>query len=431
MGATRDPSTQEETPDETRGLDPHSASTFDDDPIVILPDEDDERAVEAAAPPPPAPPVSPPPGKVVRIVKRGPPAPAPVPMPAQKRSAPVAPAPKTNAPPAARAVDPRSQALEQAQERLHKHDDAEIDQEVADERATRRHIAAPWLFRVAAWLVVGLLFVLFLAARDYYFTPLAKRALHHWHHWLRPSGTLGLTLAIGGTLLMLSSLLYVLRKSRASWQRLGSLRDWLGVHTLAGLVGPALILFHAAFLPTSAMGLVGLCAMVIVVSSGLVGRHFLSSVPKTVQGKELEFETIRRRLSIYREKLLGFGLDPKLLPIDAKPAGVARSPWLVKALFVVLWGDRQGRKDFARLRKAVQKRQDLYVEMERVLILARKLCLERQALLRYRELKTVVAAWRFFHLWFTVVLFVGVAYHVAVALKFGALFSVPFSGGGR
>ena len=41
----------------------------------------------------------------------------------------------------------------------------------------------------------------------------------------------------------------------------------MGFHTLAGLTGAALILFHANFIPYSALGLLAFSAMLIVVGN--------------------------------------------------------------------------------------------------------------------------------------------------------------------
>src|SRR5690606_39026436 len=106
----------------------------------------------------------------------------------------------------------------------------------------------------------------------YYGLSTVARYFHPLHDALRPSGSIGLTLGVVGTLLMAASLLYLLRKRFAAWHVPGTIRDWLDLHVLAGLIGPAFIVFHSAFAPTSALGVLGLGSMCIILLSGAAGR---------------------------------------------------------------------------------------------------------------------------------------------------------------
>ena len=334
-------------------------------------------------------------------------------------------APRTDDGAARAAADAARQAEideELALERIEAQLNRELEDELAYEARMRaRRITPLWICRASACLIVCLLAVLCVVGWGYYTMPLSARVLHHLHAALRPSSGLGLSLGFTGLGVMVASLGYVARKRFSSWRRLGSVRDWMGFHVLAGIVGPAIVAFHAAFLPTSAVGLLAIFAMAVVVASGIAGKYVYVHVPKTLEGHELEFEVIRRRLVVYRRKLLDLGLDPALLPVDDAATKPKRNPFFLWSLVVVLWGDQRTHADYARLHRAVNARRDLALEMERVLALAKRLCLERQALARYRELRKVVSTWRFLHRWLAVVLGVAVTYHVLVAAKFGGL----------
>jgi len=425
-------------------------SPLEDLPVVILPDDvaadffesstgidveavalDDLPHPRHSSPAVPARPAPPPPM----------PAPGrnPVPKPAQNPAPPpppaarlARPAPASRKPPVPRTAPPgqprpapkpapqRPEDLDEelSFDRIEKQLKGDIDDELQSE--ARHRLSALTFCRAGAFLVAGLLLLLLCIGRSYYILSPAQRTLHHQHALLRPSGPLGLTLGISGALVMVLSLAYLARKSFASWIRIGSLRTWMGFHVVTGLLGPLLVLFHAAFVPTSALGLMSLASAAIVVASGFMGRYISLYVPKSLQGRELEFEVIRRRLTVYRKKLMELGLDPSVLPAEAIAPRRRRAPWLVEAVFAVVWGDRESRREFARLKAAIRARDDLYTETERILILARRMSRERQALVRYRELRKVVDAWRFFHRWLAIVLVVGVFYHVMIGLKFGS-----------
>lgn len=130
------------------------------------------------------------------------------------------------------------------------------------------------IFRVLWIMVVGVITgYLYILYRPYIIIPEYSRHLSSLLHLsLKPSGTMGHTLGIIGTVLMvLSYLLYFLRKRIEGFEFLGPLSLWLEIHIFFGILGPVLIFFHSGL---SARGLVGLAfwAMVVVVLTGIFGR---------------------------------------------------------------------------------------------------------------------------------------------------------------
>ncbi len=324
----------------------------------------------------------------------------------------------------AKRVQRRERELAQIEREL----DAEIGEEIALEEAAAGTLLAPVrLARFAAITAAGLLLTLFVVGWGYYVLPAANRPFHYYHHLLRPSGPLGLTLGIGGTLIMIASLAYLLRKRFVSLARIGSLQAWMGFHVFAGVLGPAIVLFHAAFVPTSAVGTLALVAMAIVVASGVIGRYLFAHVPRSIEGRELEFEDVRRRLIVYRRKLMSLGVSPKLLRIDAPTPKGGRSPWLIQAIIRVLRGDHETRREYERVKRSILRNPELGERGESILLLVRRLCSEREWMIRYRELHKLMGAWRFLHRWLAIVLLAAVIFHVLIAVKFGNLWI--FGGG--
>jgi hypothetical protein len=273
----------------------------------------------------------------------------------------------------------------------------------------------------AGILIAGLLAVLFAAGWRYYLTPPVRRPFHFQHELLRPSGVIGLSLGVVGTAIIIASLAYSLRKRFVSWSRVGSLRGWLAWHILAGLVGPALIVFHSSFAPSSAVALLAFGAMWVVVASGFAGRFIYVRLPKAVDGRELELEDVRHRVAHYRRTLMDLGVDESLLPTAELPARRREWLWLFRAAGAVLWGDRAARRDFDRIRAAISASGYTGPTWDQALLLARRLCEARQWLARHREMRKLMAAWRFFHGWFVTILLAGILFHVAIAVRYGGL----------
>ena len=206
----------------------------------------------------------------------------------------------------------------------------------------------------------------------------------------------------------------------------------MGFHVLMGLMGPALVVFHSNFVPTSAIGALALGSMLVVVTSGVMGRYLLAFVPQAVGGSEVDLDELRRRLVVYRRKLAHLGIDPHLLGLE--PSERRRLPF--QGLIALAYGDREARQEFQRLEEAVKSRAGPGIQTRTILVLARRPMQERQWYVRYRELRRLVGAWRHLHRWLAIVLFGAAALHIAVALRFGGLLpsgglSSLWTGGGH
>jgi hypothetical protein len=131
------------------------------------------------------------------------------------------------------------------------------------------------------------LFVLFVAGStallmrgfDFYRLSVMQRVDHADFRELSPSANLGHGYGIAGTALILTNLLYLVRR-RFARLSVGSLRAWLDVHVFTGLFGGMLVLFHSAFQVRSGIAMVTVGALLVVIGTGLLGRYLYSLSPK-------------------------------------------------------------------------------------------------------------------------------------------------------
>jgi len=84
---------------------------------------------------------------------------------------------------------------------------------------------------------------------------------------------IGYWLGIIGGSMMLLLLVYPLRKKNPKWRFLGSIKFWFRFHMVLGVVGPVLVIFHSGYHLGSLNGSVAFISMLIVASSGLIGRY--------------------------------------------------------------------------------------------------------------------------------------------------------------
>jgi hypothetical protein len=106
-------------------------------------------------------------------------------------------------------------------------------------------------------------------------------------HLYKAGDDFGYNLGLVGGLLMLSLLLYPLRKRVRFMSRWGSMKAWFIFHQFAGITGPLLVLFHSTFHIGSMNARVALYSMLLVAVSGLVGRFLYRHIHKGMYGQHL------------------------------------------------------------------------------------------------------------------------------------------------
>ncbi len=264
-------------------------------------------------------------------------------------------------------------------------------------------------FAVVAWLFAG--------GASYYETPLRERA-HHPGYWdYKAGGRVGHALGVAGSLMLVVMLAYSVRKRVPALRRAGPLSAWLDGHIYLGVFGPLLVVLHSAF---KVQGLVALSfwSMVLVASSGVLGRYLYLQIPRTRAGEELALADLERQdrelAALLRTR---FHLsEAQLSQLDALPGVGTRSGLLAGLVGVVT--------DDLRLRSAVRRfaascrsvPPDVFREFERVV---RQKALARRRIRVWDRLHSLFHYWHVLHKPFAVVMYVFLAVHVAVALATG------------
>jgi len=99
---------------------------------------------------------------------------------------------------------------------------------------------------------------------------------------------------IGFILMLMTETFYTLRK-RSRSARWGRMSSWLQFHIFTGLVGPYMVLLHTSWKFNGLAGMVMLLT-VIIVASGFLGRYIYTSVPRTVDGIEIEANELEQQI---------------------------------------------------------------------------------------------------------------------------------------
>jgi hypothetical protein len=122
--------------------------------------------------------------------------------------------------------------------------------------------------------------------------------------WVGTSGAytagddIGYNLGLAGGLLMLFLLVYSLRKRVRALTVMGPIKHWFSMHMALGIAGPVLILLHSKFELGSLNASIAFWCMVLVASSGVVGRYLYRQIHHGLYGRKTSLEQVRAKAGL-------------------------------------------------------------------------------------------------------------------------------------
>lgn len=213
---------------------------------------------------------------------------------------------------------------------------------------------------------------------------------------------------------MVLLLLYSLRKRVRRMRSWGPIRHWFGIHMFLGIVGPVAILFHANFRLGSLNSTVALVCVILVASSGLIGRFIYPKIHHGLYGRSASLRELQREADRWRDAVDSAierrpELSQELAAFEAharaEGCGHLISAWRfvgfpLRSLFVRHRCVRLIRSAGGSMNPA-----DAIFEIDGYLTAIRRIA-------QYRGYERLFSLWHAFHLPFCVMLFLAAAVHV-------------------
>jgi hypothetical protein len=177
-----------------------------------------------------------------------------------------------------------------------------------------------------------------------------------WHRdegYLTAETGTGYWLGIIGGIIMLLLVGYPLRKRLRILSGLGRISGWFRLHMVLGILGPALVVLHTNFNLGSLNSRLALLTMLIVVSSGVVGRYLYGKVHKGLYGQYTELRDIVADMTALKSSLgeVGAAFPHIIQRLEWHSARVSNSP----RLFAVLTSGARLRRERRRMVKDMEK----------------------------------------------------------------------------
>jgi hypothetical protein len=254
---------------------------------------------------------------------------------------------------------------------------------------------------------------------SYYRIPIAERAFAEGNDLLAPTGRIGHSLGIAGSLMMIIGVsMYSMRKRVTALRSVGRLSSWLEVHIFLCTLGPFLVLLHTSF---KIGGIVSIAfwSMTLVVLSGVFGRYLYVRIPKTVHGQFRSLQWIEQQ----RAEVLGAISTRAGMNIETVEAvlggwrSLPRGP--LNAIVSAVRFDLGKRRRAARVRRVLSGWNVPGHLHERLIGLVEKQAEAEHQIALLQPFQRLFRYWHIFHLPLAIVMFLILILHVAVAAAFG------------
>jgi len=219
---------------------------------------------------------------------------------------------------------------------------------------------------------------------------------------------LGYALGVIGSLLILTLLLYPLRKRFKFLKILGQVRNWFRVHMILGVVGPVAVLYHSNFSLGSVNSSAAMFAMLIVAGSGLIGRFLYQKVHHGLFGRKANLKELLGQVKLTTEHTGGAAqFVPDLLQLlSTYDREVLKPPQtLLQCMTLPVSLTFKTRKGYRRIVRHVAMQLEVQSHTSPVVMQHRDRLLKltagfvREHLYRVRRVATFVAYERLFALW--------------------------------
>lgn len=116
-----------------------------------------------------------------------------------------------------------------------------------------------------------------------------------------PGSALGHSLGIIGSIFMLMSLNYSLRKRILKKK---GRQNPLSRHIAYGLIGSSLVVIHSAHEVSSLIGILIFLSVVLVVLSGIAGYFFFKKVSRSLKEQQRDYELLKKHVKSRRHELM-------------------------------------------------------------------------------------------------------------------------------
>ena len=261
-----------------------------------------------------------------------------------------------------------------------------------------------------------------------YFPDLSILNFLHFNGYLKnypiihePSKGIWIDLGWIGSFMMITMMLYSLRKRTSLFNKVGSLRHWLSAHMFLGIMGPVLITFHTTFKFHGIIATSFWC-MVIAMFFGILGRYIYVQIPRSMTGAELKVNDIDEIVAILDGKIGKYLSGTNMVKLSGiiNPYNVNDAKHhFIGTLLSMMKTDIKNRFQILRIRRILKRHFKLNLTLRNKILTLLK---RKSALIRRKNFlatsHTLLHYWHVLHVPLAVVTFLIMFIHIGVYFLF-------------
>ena len=237
----------------------------------------------------------------------------------------------------------------------------------------------------------------------------------------------GYYLGVSGGITLLALLLYSLRKHIRFMRNWGASRHWFRLHMILGILGPTLILFHSTFRVGSVNATVALSCMLLVASSGIIGRFIYRKIHHGLYGRSATLQEVQTNLGIIGKDVkskfhFAPHLETRLKAFETFALAEHKSAWARFWLFAIVgmragWTYRTVTKELERLGHAHALKHEWDAARLEKRLIAGKMAIRRYLdavieVTKFSAYEQLFSLWHILHIPFVFMLFISGVVHV-------------------
>lgn len=257
---------------------------------------------------------------------------------------------------------------------------------------------------------------------DYYLSDITNRPHQPEYRQLRPGGTRSHGFGIIGSIMLISLLVYSIRKRTALFGTRSKMKNWLNFHIFLGINGPLFIILHST-LKLNGIVAVSFWSMIAVALSGVLGRYLYLQIPRNIVGNEMSLGDVQKlnneiTLSLQNK----FHLDiADVERIDIELGGNKKPDQSLFFLFFSMMIKHIAIKikSFT-LRKKFERRYKIpHSEIKELLRMARQKAVLEQRIQFWNRIQQLFHYWHIFHKPFAIIMYLIMIVHIGVSIWLG------------
>ncbi|TAK61955.1 MAG: hypothetical protein EPO24_05380 [Bacteroidetes bacterium] len=255
---------------------------------------------------------------------------------------------------------------------------------------------------------------------EYYLMPVELRPFNAEYSTMKPSGSYSHGLGIFGALMIIVGVsVYSTRKRiRALWS-IGKLSRWLEFHIVLCLLGPILVIYHTTF-KAGGIAAISLWTMLSVALSGIIGRFLYTLIPRNLNGNELSVDEIDKKMEEISTALQTSEVGKQVIQLLDESFEEIQKPRNFSETISTLFKLQRVKSGSQKQTRGLIAGSNVSHDQAKMIISsanARATLLQKSIVLQ--QVERIFYYWHVIHLPFSIIMFITLAAHVAVALWLG------------